>query len=226
MLAIIPARGGSKGLPGKNIKELNGKPLIAYTIEAAKKVDEIDRVVVNTDSEEIAEVAKKYGAEIPFMRSRELASDTASAIDVYIDTIKRLKYEEDCFIVLLPTAPLRTEKHIKEAIDLFRKKGAKTLISIQEAATPASWYMQITQEGKLESLNYGVKSGNTQNRQVNQKEYIPNGAIYILSYALLEEKRTYYCCNTIPYIMSRNVSVDIDTLDDFYYAEYLMKKRG
>ena len=210
MLAIIPARGGSKGLPGKNIRELEGKPLIAYTIEAALNAKVVDRVVVTTDDEKIAGVAKKYGAEVPYMRSAELASDSASAVDVYIDAIQRLgeKYESEPFMVLLPTVPFRTSKHIEDAYDLFKEKQAKTLISVVKADVPVSWYLSINRNGILYSQGYGVKRGNLLNRQANESSYIPNGAIYILDYNLLREKRTYYCEWTIPYIMDKSNSRD------------------
>lgn len=125
MLAIIPARGGSKGLPGKNIKKLMGKPLIAYTIEAALNSSAINRVIVSTDDDKIASVAKQYGAEVPYIRNSELASDSASAIDVYIDAIQRLEIENrtDPFMVLLPTVPFRTSENIDEAYDCLIKKG-------------------------------------------------------------------------------------------------------
>ena len=138
MIAFIPARGGSKGVPGKNIKEICGKPLIAWTIEAALKADCIDRVIVTTDDEAIARVAKEYGAEVPFMRPAELSSDTASAIDVYLHATEFVMNETgekiDKFMVLLPTVPLRTEKHIDEAFNQFKADGATTLISFAERA--------------------------------------------------------------------------------------------
>ena len=227
MLAIIPARGGSKGLPGKNIRKLGGKPLIAYTIEAALNAKAIDRVVVTTDDEKIASVAKKYGEEVPYMRSAEMASDYASAVDVYIDAIQRLgkKYESEPFIVLLPTVPFRTSKHIEESYDLLREKQAQTLVSVVEAETPASWYLSINESGILQSCGYGVKNGMVRNRQENNKNYIPNGAIYILDYPLLSKEKTYYCKKTIPYIMEKSESIDIDTLEDFEYAEYILQKK-
>ena len=226
MLAIIPARGGSKGLPGKNIKKLGGKPLISYTVEAAHLSKYIDRVLVSTDDEEIAEISKKYGAEIPFLREKELASDHASAVDVYIDMIKRLgtDFVEKPFMVLLPTVPFRTASHIDEAYELFYREKAKTLVSVVEAEVPASWYLSVNRDGFLYSSGYGLKDGNIQNRQNNEVSYIPNGAIYILDYGLLHEKRTYYCERTVPYLMGKKESIDIDTPEDFEYAEFLLWK--
>ena len=228
MIAIIPARGGSKGVPGKNIKEICGKPLIAWTIEAALKADCIDRVIVTTDDEAIAKVAKEYGAEVPFMRPAELSSDTASAIDVYIHATEFIMNETgdklDKFMVLLPTVPLRTEKHIDEAYQQFLEDGATTLISFAEAEVPASWYHKLNKKGRVENAGFGQGITMT-NRQNNETYIIPNGAIYILDYALLKEKRTYYCDNTVAYIMSREDSIDIDYPIDFEFAKCLMEKK-
>ena len=229
MLAIIPARGGSKGLPGKNIKLLNGKPLIAYTIEAAINSKYIDRVIVSTDSEDIAEVARQYGAEVPFMRPEELASDTAAAIDVYLHATEFVMNETgekiEKFMVLLPTAPMRTEEHINRAVDFFYENMALTLISIKEAETPITWYMNKDESNHISNAGFGVGNAVT-NRQVNNKYYIPNGAIYILDYDLLKTKRTYYCDNTIGFEMSAEDSIDIDTLIEFKFAEMLIKEKA
>lgn len=228
MIAIIPARGGSKGIPGKNIREICGKPLIAYTIEAALKSKYIERVIVTTDSNEIADVAKKYGAEVPFMRPEELSTDTALAVDVYLHAIRFMMCIEerdiDKFVVLLPTAPLRTSEHIDAAVQLFKYSGARTLISVKEADTPISWYMNKDSEGKLDFAGFDNKNV-VANRQANSKYYIPNGAIYILDYPLLENERTYYCDNTVGYEMSAEDSVDIDNMLDFKLAEVLLKEK-
>jgi N-acylneuraminate cytidylyltransferase/CMP-N,N'-diacetyllegionaminic acid synthase len=225
MIAVIPARGGSKGLPGKNIKMLCGKPLIAYTIEAAKKAHGIERVFVTTDSEDIAKVAVKYGAEIPFIRPVELAQDYSLAKDVYIHMIEHLKkefnFKENKFMVLLPTAPMRNSSHIEEALNLFYEKNADTLISMTLAETPVSWYYLMNEKGIIQNAGFD-KSRSMANRQENQKYYIPNGAIYILDYKLLKEMGTYYSDNTYAYIMSKKDSIDIDTEVDFDYAEYLI----
>ncbi len=229
MIAIIPARGGSKGLPGKNVKELNGKPLIAYTIEAALRANGIDKVIVSTDDKEIADVAVRYGAEVPFMRPDYLASDTSSAVDVYVHAVETLNdmygINIEKFMVLLPTAPLRQYTHIEEALDLFEKEKPDTLISMKDAPVPVSWYFRADSYLRLKNLGEGNGSPIV-NRQKNEQYYIPNGAIYILDYNLLKEKRTYYSNNTIMYHMKDEDSVDIDTLQDFKYAEFLLNKRN
>lgn len=228
MIAFIPARGGSKGVPGKNIKEICGKPLIAWTIEAAKKANGIDRVIVTTDDEAIAAVAREYGAEVPFMRPAELSSDTASAIDVYLHATEFVMNETgeqiDKFMVLLPTVPLRTEKHIEEAMAQFQADNATTLISFAEAEVPASWYHVTDDNGRVHNAGFGT-GVTMSNRQNNETYIVPNGAIYILDYELLKTKRTYYCDNTVAYIMNREDSIDIDYPIDFEFAKCLMEKR-
>lgn len=228
MIAIIPARGGSKGLPGKNIRLLNEKPLIVYAIEAALGSKYIERVIVTTDSKEIAEVARTNGAEVPFMRPDELSTDTAMAVDVYLHAIEYLVQEggEEIknFMVLLPTTPLRTSQHINAAIETFEDKGATTLISVKEVDTPVSWYMEKDSDNRIFNAGFGTGNAIT-NRQVNLKYYVPNGAIYILNYELLKTQRTYYCNNTIGFEMRAEDSVDIDTMLDFKFAEFLLREK-
>lgn len=138
VLAIIPARGGSKGLPGKNIKELCGKPLIAWSIEQAKSCSDIDRIVVSTDNEEIAEVAKKYGAEVPFIRPAELANDTASTIDVIFHATNWFKehkdYRSEYILLLQPTSPLRIAEDIEGTVQMLKDKNARAVVSVCETA--------------------------------------------------------------------------------------------
>ena len=229
MIAFIPARGGSKGVPGKNIKELCGKPLIAYTIEAALKAEKIDRVIVTTDDEDIAKVAREYGAEVPFMRPDYLASDTSSDVDVYLHAAEFVMDETGeklhKFMVCLPTVPCRDARHIDEAINKFENDQATTLISFTEAEVPPGWYHTVDEKGRVSNAGFGKAGSNIANRQTNATYYIPNGAIYILDYDLLKEKRTYYCDNTTTYVMSREDSVDIDYPIDFEIAELMMRKK-
>lgn len=225
MFAIIPARGGSKGLPGKNKMLLNGKPLISYTIEAAIKAKNISEVIVSTDDEKIAEISKEYGACVPFIRPDYLSGDDAGAVDVYLHAIEYLIKERnekvDKFSVLLPTAPLRNDKHIDEAIMIFEREHAYSLISVCEAEIPPSWYYIVNGNRRL--INAGFdESKALSNRQDNRQYYVPNGAIYILDYEGLKNSRTYYSKNTIPYIMRHEDSIDIDSLIDFQFAEFLI----
>ena len=224
MIAIIPARGGSKGLPGKNIKPMNGKPLIAYTIEAALKSKYIDRVILSTDDEDIARIAAEYGAEIPFMRPVELASDNAMAVDNYIYTINRLEKESgekiDSFVVLQPTSPLRLSEDIDGAVELFMEKKADSVISYCKEAHPVYWHKKLDEEGRL--LNLFESS--IANRQDFPVTYYPNGAVYVFSTDLIRS-RQYYSNKTYAFIMPRTRSVDIDFIEDFEYAEFLLNRK-
>lgn len=223
MIAIIPARGGSKGLPGKNIKPLNGKPLIAYAVEAALQSKNIDRVIVSTDDDEIAKIAKEYGAEIPFMRPAFLASDNAKAVDNYIYTIGRLEKESgqkiDCFVVLQPTSPLRIAEDIDGAVDLFILKHADSVISYTPEAHPVTWHKYLDDDGRFEN----IFADNINNRQVNKTSYYPNGAVYVFKTSMIKERK-YYTEKSYAYVMPRIRSVDIDFIEDFEYAEFLLKR--
>lgn len=207
MIAIIPARGGSKRLPGKNIKLLNGKPLIAYTIEAALKCKEITKVIVTTDDEEIAKVSEKYGAIVPGLRPKELSSDTASSNDVVkyiVELIEdRDKIVIDTCILLQPTSPLRNKNHIEEALMLFRNKNADTVISFTKESHPLHWNKYMNEDGVLEDIGLTLK-----------ESYYPNGAIYVLS-AKSIKTGVYYTDKSYGYIMDKTCSIDIDTQEDW-----------
>ena len=225
MIAIIPARGGSKGLPGKNIRELAGKPLIAYTIEAALASTAVSRVIVSTDDKEIAEIAKRYGAEVPFMRPVELATDTANAIDTYNYTIDRLEKESGKsiseFMVLLPTVPLRLAADIDGAHRIFKNKNAESVVSYTRENHPVSWHKYIDDNGKFEPL---FEDNQLLNRQKHRETYYPNGAIYIFSRELIRSGK-YYSSASYAYIMPGERSVDIDTMEDFELAEFYINRQ-
>ena len=221
MIAIVPARGGSKGLPGKNIKDLLGKPMIAYTIEEALKSKYITEVIISTDCKEIEEVAIKHGAKSLFLRPPYLASDSAKAIDNYIYTIDRLNkefgYAITDFIVLQPTSPLRTTEDIDGAIELFKNKNADSVVSYTEEHHPIEWHKYITEDGKFEN----IFEEKLLNRQEIKKSYFPNGAVFVFDYELIKQAK-YYSDNSYAYVMPRNRSVDVDTIEDFKYIEFLM----
>jgi len=225
MIAIIPARGGSKGLPGKNIKLLNGKPLIAYTIEAALKAKEVDRVIVSTDDEEIANVSLLYGAEVPFLRPAYLATDSAMAVDNYIYTVERLTVESgeeiNEFVVLQPTSPLRISDDIDNAIRIFHSKDADSVISYTQEQHPVSWHKYVNSDGSFED----IFDPNISNRQTLRASYYPNGAVYVFKFAMIKERK-YYTDKSYAYVMPRERSVDIDYLMDFKYAEFLLTQKN
>lgn len=224
MIAIIPARSGSKGLPGKNTINLLGKPMIAYTIEEALKSKYITEVIISTDCKEIENTAVKYGATSLFLRPNYLATDNAKVIDNYIYTINRLNnefhYSIEEFIVLQPTSPLRTVDDINGAIELFQNNNAHSVVSYTEEHHPIQWHKYITDDGKFEN----IFQDNIQNRQELKKTYFPNGAIFIFKYDLIKQG-LYYNDNSYGYIMTQERSIDIDTIDNFNYAEYLLYKR-
>jgi len=222
MIALIPARCGSKGLIKKNIKELLGKPMIAYTIEAALKSKYISEVIISTDCKEIEEIALRLGAKSYFLRPEYLASDEAKAVDTYIYTIEKLNsdfnHTINNIIILQPTSPLRTTEDIDNAIELFKKKHADSVISYTEEHHPIVWHKYITKEKKFTN----IFDDSILNRQEIKKSYYPNGAIFIFKYDLIKHK-TYYNENSYAYIMPRERSIDIDEEIDFKFAEFLMK---
>jgi CMP-N,N'-diacetyllegionaminic acid synthase len=226
MLAIIPARGGSRGLKKKNIKILNGLPLIAHSIISAKKSKKIKRIIVCTEDLEIAKIAKQYGAEVPFYRPKNLAKDNSMLMDSLFYFIEKINYIEnkmyENFIVLLPTAPLRDAADIDNSINLFRRKKAQSVISMTEAFYPIEWNHTVSLEKRVKA--YSKDFDAVTNRQKLKKTFIPNGAIFIFNYQLLKKTRKYYHKNTFAYIMPKDKSIDIDDIYDFKLAEFIIKK--
>ncbi len=223
-LAIVPARAGSKRLPGKNLRPLHGKPLICWTLEAALQAQRIDRVIVSTDSEEIAEVSRKSGADVPFMRPPELAEDTTTTQDVIEHAIGILAARGehyDRIMLLQPTSPLRTAKHIEEALDLFERKRALSVISVSPAEHPPQWINRLGPEGEM---NHFLEAVNRKRRSQDFAGYYQlNGAIYIADTdALLRHHSFYLDERCFGYVMSRRDGIDIDTEIDWYLAEALM----
>ena len=210
ILAVIPARGGSKGIPGKNIKDLYGQPLISYTIQAALDCKKIDRVVVSTDSEEIAGVAKKYGADVPFLRPAALAMDTSKTIDAVIDVLERLQETYEYVVLLQPTSPLRTAEDIEKAIDKAIASG-KDVASISLVKEHPVLMREIGADGVLVPL---LSGGSTIRRQ-DMKE------IYVNRVAGLT-KDTSFNDNPVGYVMPVERSIDIDEESDFLLAEHFM----
>jgi len=223
MLAIIPARGGSKRLPRKNILPLAGKPLIAWTIEAALESTAVGRVVVSTDDPEIAAVAELFGAEVPFMRPPELATDAATTIDVVLDILSKLP-QPGSIVLLQPTCPLRTARHIDEAAKLMGERGANAVVSVSEAEHPPEWANPLPEDGSMDQfLREDLRNKRSQELPVS---YRLNGAIYIADARTLVQERTFIMHKgAYAYRMDRESSVDIDDKVDFMLAEILMRDR-
>lgn len=210
ILAIIPARSGSKGVPNKNIIDIDGRPLIDFTIKEALKSQYIDNVIVSTDSELIAEVAKKCGAEVPFLRPTELAQDQSKIIDVMLDLIEKLSKKNrnyDYVILLQPTQPLRKTLHIDEAIAMICENQYESLISINEVEENPVLVRKIGDDGCLESI---LNLCSTIRRQDFPKFFKVNGAIYINKIDGNFDRNTSLNDNKYPYIMEKKYDVDID----------------
>jgi len=223
ILAIIPARGGSKGIPRKNIRLLAGKPLIAYSIEAALKSKYISRVIVSTEDEEIAEVAKIYGAEV-IKRPEKLAKDKSPTIDVIKHVLETLedneKYAPNIIVLLQPTSPLRSTEDIDNAIKLFLKKDCESVVGVCEDIH-LYWSFKI-EDGYLKPV-FGKKYLKIR-RQELPRIYVPNGAIFVSTPRTLNRYESFYCDKTVPYVMPPERSVDIDNEEDFILAGILMRK--
>jgi N-acylneuraminate cytidylyltransferase/CMP-N,N'-diacetyllegionaminic acid synthase len=223
VLAIIPARGGSKGLPQKNILPLLGKPLIAWTIEQALESKYLDEVVVSTDDEEIAKISKKYGAEVPFMRPKELATDKAKGIKVVFHALKWLEEHNeyyDLLILLQPTSPFRTAKDINQAIELLFIKNAKAIVSVCETEHHPYWANMLPSDGCMK--DFLRPEAANKNRQDLPIFYRLNGAIYLAYYSYLKMQKGFLGDKTYAYIMPRKSSIDIDDEFDFKFAEFVM----
>lgn len=220
-IAIIPARSGSKGVKDKNIRNLCGKPLIAYSIEAAVKSGEFDEVMVSTDSEKYAEIAKQYGAKVPFLRSAETASDTASSWDMVEEVLRGYKsmgIDFDTFCLLQPTSPLRTAEDIKNAYDLYREKAEFAVVSVCEAEHSPLWCGHLPASREFVGF---VNQENMKRRQDGGKFYRLNGAIYIVNIELFKINSFLYKAGSFAYVMDSERSVDIDTVLDFRLAEVI-----
>lgn len=221
-IAIIPARSGSKGVKDKNIRDLCGKPLIAYTIEVAIKSGEFNEIMVSTDSEKYADIAKQFGAKVPFLRSNINATDTASSWDMVEEVLK--KYAEigksyDTFCLLQPTSPLRTAEDIKNAYAIYREKADFAVVSVCEAEHSPLWCGHLPENGEFIGF---IDQDNMKQRQAGGKFYRLNGAIYIVSTERFSKERYLYQAGSYSYIMSQKRSVDIDTEIDFKIAEVIL----
>jgi CMP-N,N'-diacetyllegionaminic acid synthase len=217
ILAVIPARGGSKGVPRKNIRALNGKPLIAWTIEQAEQSRYIDRVIVSSEDEEICQVAKQSGAEIPFVRPAELASDTASGVDVLCHAVENAGADCDYVVLLQPTSPLRESTDIDAAIEYCVEQAVTSVVSLAEATKSPYWMYHMKEGGELTPFVDNAAS----NRQELPQSYALNGAVYVLEVARLLASRKILDEQTLGYVMPAERSYDIDTETDFLICEFL-----
>lgn len=223
ILGLIPARGGSKGLPGKNIRPLLGKPLAAWTIEQARASRYLDKIIVSTDAEEIAAVARRYGAEVPFMRPPELSTDHAKAIDVILHAIEHFSVRGeryDLVMLLQPTSPLRAAQDIDNAVERLFSKEAQSVVSVCEAEHHPYGMNILPPDGSLE--DFLKPEAINSNRQELPVFYRINGAIYMAYIAYLQAQKSFVGKDAFAYIMPREKSVDIDSIIDLKFAECLL----
>ncbi|ETZ25496.1 hypothetical protein HMPREF2085_01906 [Fusobacterium nucleatum 13_3C] len=222
-IAIIPARSGSKGLPNKNILMLGNKPLIAYTIEAALKSNEFERVIVSTDSLEYKYIAEKFGAEV-FMRSEELSNDKASSFVVIEDVLNKIETIIDYFVLLQVTSPFRNENHIKESIEIFENSISEYdfLVSMQKSDKSSSLIKPIYDNGTLEEYNIDYSNYSRQ----KYDEYYPNGAIFIGKVKEYLEQKHFFGKRSKAYFMNKEDSIDIDDSLDFEIAITILNKKN
>jgi N-acylneuraminate cytidylyltransferase len=220
MLVVIPARGGSKGVPGKNIKLLGGKPLIHYTVEAAREIFDDDDIIVSTDSLAIKNSVEKTGLKVPFLRPEALATDNAGTHEVLLHAIEFMEKKRiinETLILLQPTSPFRTPEHIKEAFKLYDKE-LDMVVSVKETqSNPYYVLKEENEEGFLETS----KSGDFKTRQECPKVWELNGAIYIINVASLKKKTIGEFKKVRKYVMDERSSHDIDTTFDWEFATYL-----
>ncbi len=224
-LGIIPARGGSKGIPRKNIKELGGKPLIAHTIQASLESGALDRVIVSTDDEEIAAVARQCGASVPFLRPQELATDTTPTLPVLVHAVEWLKEHEgfspDITVILQPTTPLRQPRHIQESVDLLRTSRADSVVSMSSVPGHYNphWQFKVDAENRIAIFTGESLSDIVKRRQDLPLTYTRNGAIYAFKTNLLfQDPPTFYGDDVRAYIMEECYSVNIDSEEDLLLA--------
>jgi CMP-N,N'-diacetyllegionaminic acid synthase len=218
VLAVIAARGGSKGLPRKNLRELGGKPLIAWSIEAARHSQYVDRAIVSTDDAEIAEVARHWAGDVPFLRPAELATDEAPIISSLLHAADSLAERYRYVVLLQATSPFRLGSDIDAALELCCKQGAPACVSVTPVPK-ARWMQEINATGYLVPLfpNEGTR------RQELQQAYQPNGAVYIAELDWLRRKNAFYTPDTLAYVMPPERSLDIDTILDFHFAEAFLQ---
>ncbi len=234
MLGVITARGGSKGLPGKNLRELAGKPLIAHTIEAAHESKSLDRLILSTDAADIAATARQYGCDVPFLRPADLATDETSHLPVLQHAVAWLRdrdrYEPEAVMILQPTSPLRRATDIRESIALLERSGADSVVSVSEV--PAHYnpmrMLRVDARG-FASLFVG---GEPVRRRINRRQDMPqawtmNGAIYLFRTAVLgASEPSLYGERTAAYAMPEEFGISIDSLDDWTHAEHVLRVRS
>lgn len=214
-IAIIPARGGSKRLPGKNVRPIAGLPLIAWTIKAAREARLVDRVVLSSDDPEIMSVAAEHGCDVPFIRPKELSTDEATTADAVAHAVEVLGIEGAPVVILQPTSPLRLASDIDAALRRILDGEGDAVVSVTELPKPRSFYA-LVRENTISDV------GRVFPEDADNRPVLVNGAIYIVDAAHVVRERSVYGTKTVAHVMPFERSIDIDTADDFALAEALM----
>lgn len=221
VLAIIPARGGSKGVPRKNIRDLAGKPLIAWTIEEAKKSNYIDRLILSSEDAEIIQVAKRWGCEVPFVRPSELAQDDTPGIEPVLHAIYTLPEKYDFVVLLQPTSPLRTVADIDGCIEKCINEKANSCVSVAISEKSPYWMYNLNSDSTITPFVKTVEKH--VRRQDLPQVYALNGAVYVAESGWLSEFKSFISDNTIGWVMPCNRSLDIDSENDLILLNYIIK---
>jgi len=222
VLALVPARGGSKGIPRKNVKRIAGKPLIAWAIEAALRSPLLAAVAVSTEDQEIAEIARQWGAQVPFLRPPELAQDDTPGIDPVLHALDQLP-EFDAVLLLQPTSPLRTTEDIDGCVGLALARQLPSVVSVSEPEKHPYWMYRLGTDQRLQAL-MDVPPASC--RQELPPVYVLNGALYFARTNWLRQHRTFVTAETVAYIMPQERSVDLDSPLDWKLAELLLKEQS
>ena len=221
VLGLIPARGGSKGIPGKNVKLLGGRPLLAYTVDAARASGVVDRLILSTDSPEIAAVGRAIGVDVPFLRPAELSDDASPMLPVIehaIGTLAREEWTPDIVLLLQPTSPLRTPAHIAAAVALLRETGADSVVSVVEVPPHLSPdYVMRLESGRL--VPFLAEGVSVTRRQDARTAYVRDGTVYAFWRRTIEEQRSIYGRDCRPLVLRPAESLTLDSLDDWAEAE-------
>jgi N-acylneuraminate cytidylyltransferase len=222
LLALIPARGGSKGIPRKNIKPLAGKPLLGWTIDVARQAGSIDRIIVSTEDEEIASIARDLGAEVPFMRPAALSADDTPGIEPVIHALEQLP-EVDWLLLLQPTSPLRAVADIEGIVQLCFERDAPSAVSVTVVDKHPYWMYHCGEQDRLDPV-IPDQPANTRRRQDLPPAYTLNGALYLARRDWLLEHRRFVGPDTLGYVMPPERSVDLDTPRDWDWVEFLIER--
>ncbi|REE84513.1 N-acylneuraminate cytidylyltransferase/CMP-N,N'-diacetyllegionaminic acid synthase [Paenibacillus taihuensis] len=222
ILAIVPARGGSKGILDKNIRQLGGKPLIAWTLEAARGSKYIDRCIVSTDSERIAEVAKGWGGDVPFLRPEYLARDDTPGMAPILHALDQFP-EYETVVLLQPTSPFRLSRDIDDSIELFLSSDAHSVVSVSPVEKPIAWMYRVQEDGMMESV---IKDKEILRRQDDSGTFVLNGAVYVSFIREVYKKESFLAGSILAHTMPKSRSLDIDHPIDLEWGELLLRQYG